>query len=281
MLASSRCKAIVAISEYGKRQFIRQHSKFPWFDEVCEKLSVRYPNIPLGHVPDGVKRTETTAVRLVFVGNHFARKGGTVALRMAELAAGSDLPILLDVVSSLEVGPSSWVDPTRPGYFDEDFELLNRLPNVRHYGGLPNDQVLGLVEQAHFVLLPTFSDTFGFSTIEAMARCTPVIATSQGALPEFVADGINGILLPLDTDDVGEWKHIGSPERGRRSYERLFEGEVERLAEEALHAVKRVMASPGLYDSMRKNARNTAERLFDARDASRFWDDLYCESVRR
>ena len=218
MLASERCRTIVAISEYARRQFVKQHQDQPWFDTINAKLHVRYPNIPIPSAPDAFNSIESDCVRLIFVGNHFARKGGSVAVRVAEMAHQQRFPIALDIVSSIEVGTSAWVDPTCPGYFDHDKQLLRSLPNVRYHGSLPNSQVLSLLRQAHFLLLPTFSDSFGYSTIEAMAQGTPVIATAQCALPEFIEDNVNGILLPLEINSAGEWKHIG---RSDRDFNRL------------------------------------------------------------
>ena len=64
-----------------------------------------------------------------------------------------------------------------------------------------------------------------------MGRYTPVIATDIGALPEFVEDQVNGILLPLDKNEIGEWKYEGRTDRHLSAYERMFRDEVNRLAE--------------------------------------------------
>jgi glycosyltransferase involved in cell wall biosynthesis len=90
---------------------------------------------------------------------------------------------------------------------------------------------------AHFLLLPTFSDTFGYSAIEAMAHFTPVIGTTQGALPEFIEDGVNGLLLSLEKNEIGEWRHVSRLDRASSSYEALYESEVERLAAEAYRRI--------------------------------------------
>jgi hypothetical protein len=55
-----------------------------WYDALASKLTIRYPNMPMPQGPDVFKENEDDPVRLVFVGNHFGRKGGSVALRLAE-----------------------------------------------------------------------------------------------------------------------------------------------------------------------------------------------------
>ncbi len=206
-LAEDKCRRIVAISDYARRQFLDQHEG-PEHDGLRHKLQVRYPNLVVPPQSQAFDPGDRSRIKLLFVGNHFARKGGCVALRIAELAQQQGIPLDVEIVSSFEVGPVSWVDPVRTSFFDRDRALLSSLQNVTHHPALPNAQVLSLVAKAHFVLLPTFSDTFGYSAIEAMAHGTPVIATAQGALPEFI-NNRNGILLPLETDTIGECKHIG------------------------------------------------------------------------
>lgn len=280
-LSGKRCKGIIAISEYAKRHFIRQHRNQPWFGAVMKKLTVRYPNMHIPPTPDAFEHRPGEPLRLVFVGSHFGRKGGSVSVRLAALAQQKNFPLQVDIISSLEVGSASWIDPLQPGFFDEDFRLLRSLPNVRHHGSLPNKDVLALVGKAHFALLPTFSDSFGFSTIEAMANYTPVIATRQGALPEFITDNVNGLMLELENDDVGEWKHIVPKDRRAPSFADFYNSEIDRLTHEAFTKIETLMKEPQAYIAMRKAARATAEKLFSSSDANDFWDNYYMEALAR
>jgi glycosyltransferase involved in cell wall biosynthesis len=279
MLASDRCRKIVAISRIAERQFLQQHGGRPWFDEVASKLIVRYPNISIPPHSDGLAPSATAEINLVFVGNHFVRKGGLVALRVAQRAHQMGFPLKIDIVSGLQTGINSWIGPTRAEFLDDYRKLLDNLPNVKSHGSQPNSVVLDLIGRSHFLLLPTFSDTFGYSAIEAMARYTPVIATDIGALPEFIEDRVNGILLPLEKNEIGEWRHEGRTDRHLPSYEQLFRGEIERLAESLLQKVHACFEDRSAYFRMRQRARVTAEMLFSPDDARRFWDDLYHEAV--
>jgi hypothetical protein len=96
--------------------------------------------------------------------------------------------------------------PRLPGRISEPSRYPPQRDVARHAAQFP---VLDLIGRSQFLLLPTFSDTFGYSAIEAMARYTAVIATDIGALPEFVEDQVNGILLPFDKNEIGEWKYEG------------------------------------------------------------------------
>ena len=277
-LAGNRCRGIFAISEYARRQCLHQHQHFPWYDTIQAKLVVRYPNLPMPEMVQDI-RMENGPLRLLFVGNHFARKGGLVALRMAELAHERGIPLQLEIISALEFGAASWTDPLTPGYFEHYRALMQRLPNVTHHGALPNAQVIARVANAHFTLLPTFSDSFGFSAIESMAHATPVIATAQCALPEFVTDGENGILLPLAVDAQGEWADSGRGGRSSASYAALYDATVMELAKQALARIDTLMHAPPSYARMRERARHTAQSMFTSSDANDFWDGVYEQSV--
>lgn len=278
-LAHPKCRRIVAISRYAERHLRRQHEGQEWQDAITAKLEVRYPNIDIPDRDDAFSDSAQGPLRLIFIGNHFGRKGGCAVVRLAELALAEGLPLEIEIVSGIEVGIMSWVDPLRVEFFDDDRAKLLNLPNIRYSKHVPNADLLARINQAHFVLLPTFADTFGFSAIEAMAWHTPVITTTQGALPEFIRHRDNGILLPLNCDSYGDWVHMKRPDRNTPAYEALFRDENERLAQAMLSELRHVATNREAYLAMRRRARETAETLFCAKAASAYWDQLYDEAA--
>ena len=209
----------------------------------------------------------------MFVGNHFARKGGCVAVVMAELARARGIPLVVDIVSRLEMGGAIWTDPSDVETFKPYLALLEQ-PNVRLHRDLANGAVLALLRRAHMSLLTTFGDTFGYSALESLANGTPVLATRQGALPEIIDHGTNGILLDLPVTPNGEWVHLGTRDRTTPSFVRMWHDEVQRLAEEALATLVEASTDPARMHTMRQNARRSAER-FAPGQATEWWDDFY------
>lgn len=69
---------------------------------------------------------------------------------------------------------------------------------VRFCGWIPYDQIPNYMAQIDIFVMPSVyeSETFGVAAIEAQAMGIPVVATSVGGIPEAVADGVTGILVP-------------------------------------------------------------------------------------
>ena len=73
----------------------------------------------------------------------------------------------------------------------------NQLEGLEWLGELPHSEVVDLMGRASVVLVPSlWEEPFGRTVIEAFARGTPVVASDQGALPELVRHGVNGLIVP-------------------------------------------------------------------------------------
>jgi glycosyltransferase involved in cell wall biosynthesis len=275
-LAEPACRRIIALSQFARRAFVATHTGVAESDALTAKLDVVYPNIVLP--PGTVEARGQLPLKLVFVGSHFGRKGGAVAARAAEIARQRRLPVHVHIISALEAGGGIWSDPRDKEFFVQYFKLLDG-DNVTFRRSLPNKEVLELLRGADFSILTTLSDTFGYTAIESLAVGTPVLATPQGALPEFIVDGQNGLFVPLEVDAYGEWIHVGRSDKDSRRFEALYRDEIERMAVAVIEAVSPFIDAPASLSSMRRNARATAEQRFDSLKTSPVLDRIYEESV--
>jgi N-acetyl-alpha-D-glucosaminyl L-malate synthase BshA len=81
--------------------------------------------------------------------------------------------------------------PDRPAA-EEEARILGVADSVSFLGKL--DQIAPLLAAADLFLLPSQSESFGLSALEALASGVPVIGTNAGGLPEVVRDGETGVL---------------------------------------------------------------------------------------
>jgi N-acetyl-alpha-D-glucosaminyl L-malate synthase BshA len=63
------------------------------------------------------------------------------------------------------------------------------------------EDVAALLSVTDLFLLPSSQESFGLAALEAMACSVPVIASRVGGLPEVVAEGVAGFLLPPEDVD--------------------------------------------------------------------------------
>jgi glycosyltransferase involved in cell wall biosynthesis len=91
--------------------------------------------------------------------------------------------------------------------------------------------VQAAIEDAAIVVVPSLGEGFGMVALEAMERARPVIASAVGGLPEIVADGETGLVVPpADPDALAE---AAMGESGRDRALSMFTPErcVERIEE--------------------------------------------------
>jgi glycosyltransferase involved in cell wall biosynthesis len=81
--------------------------------------------------------------------------------------------------------------PDRPAA-EEEARMLGVADSVSFLGKL--DQIAPLLAAADLFLLPSQSESFGLSALEALASGVPVIGSNAGGLPEVVRDGETGVL---------------------------------------------------------------------------------------
>jgi len=164
------CKGLLPWSDWAARSMIDDYGADPG------KVHVLPPGIDtLRWKPADAPARPSSRMRLLFVGADFERKGGQLLLDIFRhhLRDTCDL----DIVTKAGV-------PSERGV-------------TVHNAFKPDDPgLVQLYQGADVLVLPTYADCFSMASIEAMACGLPVITSPVGGIPEIVADGETGLLVP-------------------------------------------------------------------------------------
>ena len=75
--------------------------------------------------------------------------------------------------------------------------------NVRFLG--QRSDIADLTHLADLAIVPSLAESFGFVVLEAMSAGKPVVAAATGGIPELIADGETGLLVPTgDSKSLAE-----------------------------------------------------------------------------
>lgn len=116
-------------------------------------------------------------LKVLWLGSVILRKGIQYLVEAARRLQGEDIEFLL--AGPLGIAPE--VVRTFP-------------PSIKLLGRITRDQLSAVYEQAHVFVLPTLSDGFAITQLEAMAHGLPVITTPNCG--RVVTDGLDGLIVP-------------------------------------------------------------------------------------
>jgi glycosyltransferase involved in cell wall biosynthesis len=133
---------------------------------------------------DGVALYAGAEPRLLCVGRLIPVKGHLVLLRALAQARSRAPGLVLDIAGQ---GP---LEPALKAYAAE----LGLSDAVRFLGFV--SPIQSAIEAASAVVVPSLGEGFGMVALEAMERGRPVVASDVGGLPEIVADGETGFVVP-------------------------------------------------------------------------------------
>jgi len=187
---SKKVSAYIALTEFQKRKMVE--GGFPE-----EKISVK-PNFMEGEpVDQGGERAVAVAHKpyALFVGRISPEKGCDVLVRAwglfrSRMAAGE---LVGDPEAELLIVGDG---PER--------EILERLASssgcdrVRFLGLQPKEEVLDLMRNAQFLVLPSvWYEGFPMTIVESFSCGTAVVATDDGGMQEIIREGHNGLKFGL------------------------------------------------------------------------------------
>ena len=185
-LASPKCRKILTLSSASLGCLRMAFGND--FKMVAEKTDVLYPAVPSRDISRrSNSQREDSAIRILFVGNHFFDKGGREVFRaFKRLRRKYDIELTL--VTS--------VPPHHQSYYEAYRKILIDEPGVHLLSGIPKSVLWNdCFAKAHIFCFPSYMETFGYVLLEAMANRLPIVTTDEFAIPEIVRHGENGLTV--------------------------------------------------------------------------------------
>jgi alpha-maltose-1-phosphate synthase len=162
------------------------------------------------------------------------------------------VPHLLDAALAIDPAAQLVLCAGAPDTPELGREVAEKVARVREERGgivwiekmLERREVVQLLTHATVFVCPSVYEPLGIVNLEAMACETAVVATDTGGIPEVVAEGETGLLVPFDSDGAG----------GPR--------DPIRFAADIAERVNRLLADPGLAQRMGGAGRRRAVEEF-------------------
>lgn len=134
------------------------------------------------------------------------RYGAGSVLRLVmigRVGVGKGVKALLNIWRDLDIGPA---ELHFYGPFGEDArDLVTRSEvdkRVFFHGAFPRESLDKIMGSADMGLFLSIEEGFGLVALEYMAYGVPFVATDVGAVPEFVRDSEDAMMVPVDMHEV-------------------------------------------------------------------------------
>ncbi len=187
--AVRRADRVIAISR-GIGSLIRDHHGVP---------EGRIDLCPLGiELPDEsqlVVDQDKDFLEVLFVGRLEKRKGIDTLFRA--------IPAVVNTMPDVQftiVGSDTNTAALKGSYKKHLLKILNKKyhKNVNFVGFVSDDELKDYYRRCDLFVAPSLYESFGLIYLEAMAWGKPVIGCDVGGVPEVIADGETGIMVPPD-----------------------------------------------------------------------------------
>jgi glycosyltransferase involved in cell wall biosynthesis len=135
------------------------------------------------------------------------------------------------------------VDDVDREYFHQKIEPMLKGEGVEFVGEINERQKQDFLGNAAALLFPIdWPEPFGLVMIEAMACGTPVLAFSEGSVPEVIDDGVSGVIVNSVPEAVHAFPELMALDR--RKVRRVFEARftVKRMAEDYVALYRGLLA---------------------------------------
>ncbi len=206
--------------------------------DFVDKIKVVYPAIE----PKSTKKIKHDGINILFVGGAFYLKGGLDSILAFEKVKQelSDKKINFTVVSN-----------------NAPKEIVDKYGSVVQFKSkISQSELDEEYRKTDIFILPTHMDTFGFVLLEAMSYGIPCISIDNFAVPEIIADGKTGLVVPNSNslfDSNYAYKFDCLKESELREFTEICSNPKEEDVTLLADALKKLVVNSALRGRMSKN----------------------------
>lgn len=258
-ISKKNCLGIICISEGAKNIQLELFKYYPKFETILKtKLFVIHPSQEIIERDSDTFYKEKKELHFIFVGTQFHLKGGVEMVEIFRKIKEKH-QFKLTIISSFK--SDNYVTKVSEKEALETKDNLKKENWIDVYENIPNEKVVELIKKSHVGILPTWSDTYGFSVLEMQAAGVPVISTDIRALPEINNEDC-GWLINLPQNRLKQALYF--TEEQRESLKKTLKKQLETTLID-------IFEDP---DQLLKKSKNSAKRIQEMHNPEDFEEKL-------
>jgi glycosyltransferase involved in cell wall biosynthesis len=188
--ALDRCQLGIYASDWAARSAINKYDADP--NKI--KIVPFGANIEATRTILDIKRIinqrSRSRCKILFIGTDWYRKGGDTVFEVVKQLNEDGLDTELTIVGC---------KPTS-SYSMPSYVKIHKFIDKASSDG--RAKLNGLLENSHFLFVPSIAEAFGIVYCEANSFGVPALATNTGGIPTVIEDGINGMKFELNANPL-------------------------------------------------------------------------------
>jgi len=180
------CKFVVAISNFGRSQLMRQCSHEHW-----SKIKIIHCTVDNSFLAEPATPIPESP-RLLCVGRLCEQKGQLLLIKALRLLDQKGIDFQMVLAGDGEMRP----------VIEELIARYKLQDKISITGWLSSEQVKYEIKASRVMVLPSFAEGLPVVIMEALALSRPVVSTYIAGIPELVEPCINGWLVPAGNVDI-------------------------------------------------------------------------------
>jgi len=196
--ALNRCSLAIYSSEWAAQTAINYYKIDPSKIKVIPFGANIECNRNLEDIKEMVNLRSSNKCKLLFLGVDWLRKGGDVALKVAEELNKSGLETELTIIGCKPI-----LNKPLPNFV----KTLGFISKKTEKG---KSEINSLLAKSHFLIVPSRAEAFGVVFCEANSFGVPCLSTNVGGIPTVIKDGLNGKTFSKDANIDEYCKYISN-----------------------------------------------------------------------